>query len=591
LFVRNLAFVTTRDELRDYFSTYGPIEECHLPVSKDKQQPLGTAYILFKDANDALEAYRKLDRRIFQGRILQVIASEPKNGWYGHSDPEFASHVLGKSDKAKGEVKKDIQKKSLENVKWAELYLNVSPILQYSRWWDFRTGEQEVNEFVGSLFSIGPNAPDAHGTRWPQPDAVASSIAKSLGTTKAALLEDDGINPAVKLALAETHLINETKQFFEDEGLIVTALAPGTPRAKNIILVKNIPFGVSVHELSDMFSPHGPITKILMPPAGVIAAIQFENVDDARKAFLPHRRLKDTLIYLEWGYQGMFKDPKKIQTPASRAEEETQKKLAAKLAEDTANNTVRDGPAEDDEGGSTLYIKNLSFSTTSESLTKSMSKIPGFSFAKIKTKPHPTKPEIQLSMGFAFVGFSTRAQAQRAMDTLQGFMLDGKAIQVAFANRGAEPSTTESKGTSAGGELKGSSKPTKLMVKNLPFEASRKDLQKLFEGFGNIKSLRIPKKRTVATTGTSATRGFGFVEFTTHAEAKRAMDSLEHTHLLGRHLKIQWNLETDGADVTQLREKVGRQWTGLQKSDEQHRVKKRKLEIGKGDEENDGLED
>lgn len=343
-----------------------------------------------------------------------------------------------------------------------------------------------------------------------------------------------------------------------------------------------------------MFSPHGPITKILMPPAGVIAAIQFENVDDARKAFLPHRRLKDTLIYLEWGYQGMFKDPKKIQTPASRAEEETQKKLAAKLAEDNANNTVRDGPAEDDEGGSTLYIKNLSFSTTTESLARSMSKIPGFSFAKIKTKPHPTKPEIQLSMGFAFVGFSTRNQAQRAMDTLQGFMLDGKAIQVAFANRGAEPSTNESKGTtstSAGGELKGSSKPTKLMVKNLPFEASRKDLQKLFEGFGNIKSLRIPKKRIVATTGTSSTRGFGFVEFTTHAEAKRAMDSLEHTHLLGRHLKIQWNLETDGADVTQLREKVGRQWTGLQKSDEQHRVKKRKLEIGKGDEENDGLED
>ena len=132
MFVRNLAFVTTRDELRDYFSTYGPIEECHLPVSKDKLQPLGTAYILFKDANDALEAYRKLDRRIFQGRILQVIASEPKNGWYGHSDPEFASHVLGKSDKAKGEVKKDIQKKSLENVKWAELYLNVSFNLQHA---------------------------------------------------------------------------------------------------------------------------------------------------------------------------------------------------------------------------------------------------------------------------------------------------------------------------------------------------------------------------------------------------------------------------------------------------------------------------
>lgn len=129
LFVRNLAFVTTRDELRDYFSTYGPIEECHLPVSKDKSKPLGTAYILFKDAHHALEAFRQLDRKIFQGRILQVIPSEPKNGWYGHSDAEFASHVLGKAEKAKGEVKKDIQKKSLENVKWAELYLNVSLLL------------------------------------------------------------------------------------------------------------------------------------------------------------------------------------------------------------------------------------------------------------------------------------------------------------------------------------------------------------------------------------------------------------------------------------------------------------------------------
>jgi len=149
--------VTTRDELRDYFSTYGTIEECHLPVSKDKAQPLGTAYILFKDANDALEAYRKLDRRIFQGRILQVIASEPKNGWYGHSDPEFASHVLGKSDKAKGEVKKDIQKKSLENVKWAELYLNVS-----SCYWD--RSERREEAFKAKELSGRPGSSGARIT-------------------------------------------------------------------------------------------------------------------------------------------------------------------------------------------------------------------------------------------------------------------------------------------------------------------------------------------------------------------------------------------------------------------------------------------
>lgn len=36
------------------------------------------------------------------------------------------------------------------------------------------------------------------------------------------------------------------------------------------------------------------------------------------------------------------------------------------------------------------------------------------------------------------------------------------------------------------------------------------------------------------------TRGFAFLEFATRRDAEAAFDALEHTHLLGRHLVLQW---------------------------------------------------
>ena len=48
---------------------------------------------------------------------------------------------------------------------------------------------------------------------------------------------------------------------------------------------------------------------------------------------------------------------------------------------------------------------------------------------------------------------------------------------------------------------------TKLLVKNLAFEATRNDLRELFGAFGQIKSVRIPRKFD------GGTRGFGFIDF------------------------------------------------------------------------------
>ena len=58
-----------------------------------------------------------------------------------------------------------------------------------------------------------------------QSDAVANSIADRLGISKADIVNPDssgvGGSAAVKLALAETHIIAETKKYFEQVGVVI----------------------------------------------------------------------------------------------------------------------------------------------------------------------------------------------------------------------------------------------------------------------------------------------------------------------------------------------------------------------------------
>jgi multiple RNA-binding domain-containing protein 1 len=89
--------------------------------------------------------------------------------------------------------------------------------------------------------------------------------------------------------------------------------------------------------------------------------------------------------------------------------------------------------------------------------------------------------------------------------------------------------------------------------------------------------VRLPKKFD------SRTRGFAFVEFVSRHEAENAYAALRHTHLLGRHLVLEWAEPEEDLDT--LRKKVevgfggGKEMPG----------RKRKLDLG--DVEPDGDEE
>lgn len=121
--------MTTLDDLRTHFSTFGPVEEVHLPLSTQTGKSLGTAFIMFRDPNDALGAYQALDKTTFQGRLLHVLPGRAKHGQEVKMDGVLDGKVLGKVTTGKGDVKKGIEAKrkeeSARGVNWATLYMNV----------------------------------------------------------------------------------------------------------------------------------------------------------------------------------------------------------------------------------------------------------------------------------------------------------------------------------------------------------------------------------------------------------------------------------------------------------------------------------
>ena len=74
---------------------------------------------------------------------------------------------------------------------------------------------------------------------------------------------------------------------------------------------------------------------------------------------------------------------------------------------------------------------------------------------------------------------------------------------------------------------------TKLFVGSLPWTASDEDLQTAFAAHGNVLSAKV-----VTDKETRRSRGFGFVEFETEAEANAAIQALNGSELKGRNIIV-----------------------------------------------------
>ena len=73
----------------------------------------------------------------------------------------------------------------------------------------------------------------------------------------------------------------------------------------------------------------------------------------------------------------------------------------------------------------------------------------------------------------------------------------------------------------------------KLYVGNLPYSVRDDDLQQAFSEFGSVSSAKVMMERD-----TGRSKGFGFVEMSTEAEAKAAIEGMNGQQIGGRGLVV-----------------------------------------------------
>ena len=79
LFVRNLPFTVTEEDVTKLFEHYGPLTEVTVPVDKDGSHSIGYAFVTFVFPEHAVKAFEELDGSIFQGRLLHLMPSKNKD--------------------------------------------------------------------------------------------------------------------------------------------------------------------------------------------------------------------------------------------------------------------------------------------------------------------------------------------------------------------------------------------------------------------------------------------------------------------------------------------------------------------------------
>ena len=122
-------------------------------------------------------------------------------------------------------------------------------------------------------------------------------------------------------------------------------------------------------------------------------------------------------------------------------------------------------------------------------------------------------------MGYGFVQFFKSSDAEKALKLLQGKKLSDHCLELKRSNRASQQS--DSNETSKPKSIQSGS-TTKLVVRNVPFEATSREVEEIFKTFGSLKSVRLPKKVT------GSHRGFAFVDFHSKEEAKKAYEALCH---------------------------------------------------------------
>ena len=125
---------------------------------------------------------------------------------------------------------------------------------------------------------------------------------------------------------------------------------------------------------------------------------------------------------------------------------------------------------------------------------------------------------LKRSLGYAYVNFHNQADAERALETMNYTMIQGRPCRIMWSQR--DPSLRKS---GVGN----------VFVKSLHADVHHKELQDTFSLFGNILSCK------VALDAEGKSKGYGYVHFETEEAAKAAVERMDEIELFGQKCEVQ----------------------------------------------------
>ncbi|MCB1151975.1 RNA-binding protein, partial [bacterium] len=78
IYVGNLSYRMSDDELRNAFSPFGEVSSARIIMDRDTGRSKGFGFVEMPDDNQAQEAISKLDGSDLEGRTLKVNVARPR---------------------------------------------------------------------------------------------------------------------------------------------------------------------------------------------------------------------------------------------------------------------------------------------------------------------------------------------------------------------------------------------------------------------------------------------------------------------------------------------------------------------------------
>ncbi|KAH8781392.1 hypothetical protein F5883DRAFT_540161 [Diaporthe sp. PMI_573] len=119
LFVRSLPASATAEALTDFFSQHYPVKHATVVIDPKTKESRGYGFVTFTDADDAVEAKQKLNNELLGGRRMKLEVAEPRHRAGG--DSAAKSHIAEEKKKREEEMAeaRKAPKLIIRNLPWS----------------------------------------------------------------------------------------------------------------------------------------------------------------------------------------------------------------------------------------------------------------------------------------------------------------------------------------------------------------------------------------------------------------------------------------------------------------------------------------